>query len=85
MTEWPGESATGDADEIALTALTAQVQTIVATRELLDMGITASPADVSAWLEATPKQKRSLALAWLAMIGTPGPDWKKSPRGKVTR
>jgi len=85
MTEWPGGSATADADELALTALTAQMQNIVATRELADMGITGSPADLSAWLAATPKQQRSLALAWVALIGTPEPDWKKSPRGKAIR
>jgi hypothetical protein len=82
MTEWPGGSATADADEIALTVLTAQAQRIVATRELADMGITGSPADVSAWIAATPKQQRSLSLAWVALIGTE-PDWKKQPNKRM--
>jgi len=82
MADWPAGSATADADELALTALTAQVQHVVATRELGDMGITGSPADVDHWLKATPKQQRSLALAWVALIGTPEPDWKRS-RGKA--
>jgi hypothetical protein len=63
---WPAglESADAAADEIALTVLTAQAEGIVATRELADMGITGSPADVSVWLKATPKQQRILSMAW---------------------
>jgi hypothetical protein len=71
-----GESADAEADELALVVLTAQAERVVATRELADMGITASPADASVWAKATPKQQRSLALAWVALIGTPEPEWK---------
>jgi hypothetical protein len=83
---WPvgTESADAAADEIALTVLTAQAERIVATRELADMGITGSPADVSVWVKATPKQQRNLSMAWVALIGTPEPEWKKSSR-KATK
>jgi hypothetical protein len=38
-----------------------------AERELADMGITASPADIESWLSYTPRQRRHAAYAWALM------------------
>ena len=59
-----------DADELTLVVLNGSLQRIVAARELREMGITASPADVEAWLSMTSRYKREVSLLWAIYAAT---------------
>jgi hypothetical protein len=48
--------------------LTESLACTVAARELAELGITASPADISAWLSADQRQRRRLALSWASYV-----------------
>jgi hypothetical protein len=45
--------------------------------DLEDVGITASPADIEAWLSMPPKSRRHAAEAFAIWQATPEPAWKK--------
>ena len=56
--------------------LTASLTRRAAERELEQFGITASPADISAWLSATGRQRREWALQWATYVANGEPAWK---------
>jgi hypothetical protein len=58
MTEEPSTA------ELMAEVLTAQLARVVAARELEAFGISPSPADVEAWLSATPRQRMQLVKAY---------------------
>ena len=48
-----------------------------AANELAEIGITRpSPADVHAWLNATPRVRRRLITEWAFVSMLPDPSWK---------
>jgi hypothetical protein len=55
--------------------MTASLAFHVAEQELAECGITGSPADVLAWMNASERQKRNWMLAYAVLAGTE-PAWK---------
>jgi hypothetical protein len=51
-------------EELAAEVMAASAERIVARRELSQMGINASPADIQAWLSMTPRQQDRAARSW---------------------
>ncbi len=56
--------------------LTSSLACHAAERELSELGITASPADVFAWLIASNRQRRELSLQWATYVSNGDPEWK---------
>jgi hypothetical protein len=48
-----------------------------AVNELAEVGVTTpSPADVEAWIKATPRDRRRMTMAYALYQGMPEPEWK---------
>ena len=67
-----------EADALALEVLAVVFQRQAAIKELAGLGITASPADVSAWLAADRKTRERLGRTWAAMAIEPPPAWQSN-------
>jgi hypothetical protein len=59
--------STADDAEWGVKLLTAQFERAAATRELAEHQINASPADIEAWIAATPRTRRKLLELWYIM------------------
>jgi hypothetical protein len=75
-------------DDLALAVMVVaeeRAKHLSASEELAEVGIrSATDADLLAWLAATPRQRRSLRLAWAVMVASPEPAWKK-PNGRTSK
>lgn len=71
----PAADAVEEAQLLEAEVITAAFGLSIATRELADMGICASPADASVWMTATNRQRLTLALQYAVLISSE-PDWK---------
>lgn len=60
-----------DAEEVQASAMIAALERAVIERELRELHINPSPADVEAYLAMTPRQRRSANLLW-AVLNTTG-------------
>jgi hypothetical protein len=56
--------------------MAAALERRIAERELSDLGITASGADITAWLSASDRERRRLTVAWVTLVADGGPAWK---------
>jgi hypothetical protein len=56
-----------DAAEINIQVQVGALERAGAARELADLGISASPADIEQWISWTPKQRREASLAWITL------------------
>jgi hypothetical protein len=67
----------GEGELLLIRIMAAQLQVSEAESELAELGITTpSPADVVAWINASPKQRESLAVSWAVLQTTREPEWK---------
>jgi hypothetical protein len=66
----------GDAPSLQAELVTGVLARTLAARDLADLGIVASPADISAWLDADHRTRKRLGTAWAVMAATLPPDWK---------
>lgn len=56
--------------------LLSQLERLAARRELEDLGITPSPADIASWLRAGPRERQSFMLAWAQVQAAEDSPWK---------